>query len=71
MLSLPLLPPRMKPAITMLATRADKGARADIGQFRGRCLIEVVDFNQGYTRGVILASHDRRIRSGSQGRMNR
>ena len=43
--------------------RADKGPRADIAQFRGRCRIEIVDFDQAHTRAVILASNDRRILS--------
>ena len=40
---------RMKPAMTMLSTRADEGARAQVGQFRVNSLVEVVDFDQGDT----------------------
>ena len=54
-----------------VVTRADKGARADISQLRGDSLIEVVNFNQGDTRGVVLASNDCRIGSRDQGRIDR
>ena len=46
-----------------VVVRADEGARAQVGQFRANSLVEVVDFNQGHPRAVILPSHDRRIRS--------
>src|SRR5206468_2401301 len=50
---------------------ADEGARADVSQFRGRCLTDVIDFHQPNPRTVVLASDDRRVGSGNQCRANR
>ena len=54
-----------------VVTGADKGARAQVGQFRVHFLVEVVDFHQGDTGGVAIASHDRGIRSRIQRRNDR
>ena len=38
-----------------VSARAHKRARADIGQFRVRCWIQIVNFHQGHSRRVVLA----------------
>ena len=39
--------------------------------FDARSLIEVVDFDQAHSRGVVLALHDPRVGSRSQRRQDR
>ena len=70
-LSSPLLPPRMKPAITMSFPVPTKARVLILASFDENCLTEVVDFNQADPGGVAIAPHDRGIGSGIQGRIDR
>ena len=70
-LSSALLPPSMKPAITMLSPVLTNARVLRLASFESTALVEVVDFHQGDTGGVTIASHDRGIGSGIQRRHDR
>ena len=65
--SLPLVIAQSEAGDDDVVTGADKGPRADVGQLRQDGLAEIVNFNQGDTRGVVLAPDNGGVGSGIQG----
>ena len=50
-----------------IITGADKGAGAEVRQFRVSVLIEVVNFHQGDTSAAAITANDRGVGPGRQG----
>ena len=60
----------MKPAITMSLPVPIKARVLMLASFAEHGLTQIVDFNQGHARGVVLPSHDRGVRAWIQGRVD-